>query len=75
LISFFEQARQDLGDLDAQFSRGEFAPLLAWLRQNIHRHGRRYSASQLVKKVTGRELSAQPLLDHLQRNAQQFYRL
>ncbi len=72
---FFEQARHDLGDLDAQFSRGEFAPLLAWLRQNIHRHGQRYTASQLVKKVTGKELSAGPLLDHLQRNAQQFFRL
>jgi len=40
---FFQQARKDLGDLDGQFSRGEFGNLLNWLRQNIHRHGRRYS--------------------------------
>ena len=37
---FFEQAREDLGDLDAMFA-GEFAPLLDWLRENIHRHGKR----------------------------------
>jgi carboxypeptidase Taq len=59
---FFEQARKDLGDLDAMFARGEFAPLLGWLRQNIHSLGRRYTARQLVKKVTGKDLSAQPLL-------------
>src|SRR5947209_15113053 len=66
---FFQQARKDLGDLDAQFSRGEFGSLLNWLRENIHRHGRRSSARELVKQVTGQELSAEPLLRHLRRKA------
>lgn len=71
----FEQARQDLGDLDAMFARGEFALLLQWLRKNVHQHGKRYSAGQLVKRITGRELSPQPLLDHLARKAQELYRV
>jgi carboxypeptidase Taq len=70
---FFEQARTDLGDLDAQFARGEFLPLLGWLREHIHRHGKRYTARQLVRKVTGRDLSAEPLMRHLTRKAQEFY--
>ena len=70
---FFEQARKDLGDLDAMFARGEFAPLLGWLRQNIHSLGRRYTARQLVKKVTGKDLSAQPLLAYLNRKAAEVY--
>src|SRR5205085_7020061 len=70
---FFEAARRDLGDLDAMFARGEFRPLLDWLRTNIHRHGRRYTASQLVQRVTGRPLSARPLLDHLNRKAAELY--
>jgi carboxypeptidase Taq len=70
---FFEQARQDLGDLRAQFSRGDFAPLLGWLRENIHRHGQRYTASDLVRKVTGHPLSAEPLLNHLRENARELY--
>jgi carboxypeptidase Taq len=70
---FFEQARKDLGDLDAMFARGEFAPLLGWLRQNIHSLGRRYTARQLVKKVTGKDLSAQPLLAHLNHKAAEVY--
>jgi carboxypeptidase Taq len=70
---FFQQARKDLGDLDGQFARGEFSNLLNWLRQNIHRHGRRYSARELVKKVTGRDLSWEPLMAHLSTKARQLY--
>jgi hypothetical protein len=55
------------------FSRGDFAPLLTWLRRNIHCQGRRYYAAELVQRVTGRPLSAQPLLEHLQRKAQELY--
>lgn len=66
---FFEQARKDLGDLDAQFARGELAPLLGWLRKNIHTHGKRYRAGELARRITGRELSAEPLLNHLKRKA------
>jgi carboxypeptidase Taq len=70
---FFEQAKKDLGDIDASFARGDFAPLLAWLREKIHRHGKRYTARQLVKKVTGTDLSAGPLLKHLNQKAAEIY--
>jgi carboxypeptidase Taq len=70
---FFEQACKDLGDLDAMFARGEFAPLLAWLREKIHRHGKRYRARDLVRKLTGSDLSAEPLMRRLEQNAREFY--
>ena len=70
---FFEQARADLGDLDAQFARGEFAPLLGWLRTNIHTHGKRFTAAQLAQRVTGKPLGAEPLLRHLRGKAAELY--
>ena len=69
----FDTARKQLGDLDAMFARGEFRPLLDWLRTNIHRLGMTYSPRDLVKKVTGSDLSSQHLLDHLTRKAKEFY--
>jgi carboxypeptidase Taq len=66
---FFEQARKDL-DLDGQFARGQFAPLLDWLREKIHRHGKKYRAGQLAKRITGRDLSAEPLLRYLRAKAE-----
>lgn len=62
---FFEQAQADLGDFEELFRRGDFAPLLEWLRQRIHQVGQRQSASALVEQVTGKPLSSEPLMRHL----------
>jgi carboxypeptidase Taq len=70
---FFEQAGKDIGDLDAMFARGEFYPLLDWLRSKIHRHGKRYTAADLVQRITGRTLSAEPLLQHLRAKVNELY--
>jgi len=70
---FFETARAELGDLDSQFAKGDFAPLLGWLQRKIHQQGQRYSAGQLVKEVTGKSLSAEPLLRHLRKKAAEIY--
>lgn len=52
-------------DLEDAFARGEFGPLLRWLRENIHAQGRRYSALELVRRVTGEELSPRHLVAYL----------
>ncbi|MEO2033786.1 MAG: carboxypeptidase M32 [Planctomycetaceae bacterium] len=62
---FFAAARTQLGDLNAQFARGEFSPLLGWLRENIHQQGQRLPAGRLVEIVTGEPLSDEPLIQHL----------
>jgi len=62
---FFAQAQAELGDLDEQVGRGEFAPLREWLRWNIHQHGQCYTAAELVQRVTGCPLSHEPLMDYL----------
>src|SRR5206468_3496014 len=39
-------------DRDDLMRRGDFSPLLAWLRREIHQHGRRYDPQVLVERVT-----------------------
>jgi len=72
---FFEKASRDLGDLNAMLARGDFAPLLHWLRTNIHSHGQRFGARDLVRRVTGQKLSARPMMEHLNRKAAEIYRI
>lgn len=69
----YDRARRDLGDLDAAFARGEFAPLKDWLHERIHRHGRRYHPATLIEKATGAPPSPEPLLSHLERRAAEVY--
>ena len=70
---FFEQAKKDLPDLESQFSRGEFKPLLDWLRKNIHMHGRRYRGRELAKRITGKDISPEALLNHLEAKGREYY--
>ena len=72
---FMEQARRDLGDLDADFRRGEFGRLKTWLNEKIHRHGQRYRAGTLCEKITGKPLSHKPLLAYLRAKYTPLYAL
>ena len=54
---FYQQAEQDIPNLDQQLAQGQTQSLLDWLRQNIHRHGQFYSASDLCQLVTGQKLN------------------
>jgi carboxypeptidase Taq len=58
----FAAARAQLGDLDVQFARGDFATLLGWLREHVHRHGQRYTPKQLVERATGAPPDWRPLI-------------
>jgi len=64
---FGEAVRQDYGP--AEISRsvrvGDFRPVLGWLRDRVHRHGRRYRAKDLCRRATGAELSPAPFLRYL----------
>lgn len=72
---FYAAAVAELGDVESMYARGEFAPLLHWLRDKVHNRGQQLSPSELCHAVTGKELSAQPLLDYLQDKLRPLYGL
>jgi carboxypeptidase Taq len=54
---FFHQASKDIKGLQQHIEKGNMLPLLKWLREKIHRHGKFYSAEELCKHVTGEKLN------------------
>jgi len=64
-----------LGGLDALLAKGDFAPLREWLRENVHRHGRRYAAAELCERATGAPLSSRPFTDYLEQKLTAVYGL
>lgn len=58
--------RAKFPELDADFEKGDFSRLLGWLRTNIHEQGRRFEMRDLVRRVTGEELTPRHLLRYLQ---------
>lgn len=49
----WERALAATPDLPAQFERGDFGALRDWLRENLHRHGRKFTPKETLAKVTG----------------------
>ncbi len=51
--------------LQDEIRRGDFRPLLGWLRENVHHVGQRSTAEGLVMRATGRGLDAAAFFRHL----------
>ncbi|HMT22134.1 MAG TPA: carboxypeptidase M32, partial [Promineifilum sp.] len=62
---FYQQALLAHPELPAEIGRGEFFTLLGWLRENIYRHGAKYTADELVERVTGAPLTIGPYMAYL----------
>jgi carboxypeptidase Taq len=71
----WEAVRRDLPDVERSIAGGVFTPLLDWLRERIHRNGRRYTAAELCRTVCGQPLSHEPLVRHLRDKLEPIYRL
>jgi carboxypeptidase Taq len=65
-VQIWERAQADLGDLDEQFARGEFAPVREWLTEHVYRHGRKHQPQELLRRITGGEIDAKPYLGYLE---------
>jgi carboxypeptidase Taq len=70
---FFEAALEQMPDLYEQFASGEFGALKRWLNEKIHAQGQRYRAADLCVQVTGKPLSADPLMRHLEGKLRPLY--
>jgi carboxypeptidase Taq len=61
----WEAAGGDLDDLPGQIADGDLASLGGWLREHVHRYGRRLSPTEILERAGCGELSVGPLLNHL----------
>jgi carboxypeptidase Taq len=75
-LQFYAQTLRDIPDLPQQFAQGKFGTLLDWFREKIHRHGRKFTAKELIKRVTGDEtIKAGPYLSYIRQKYSDIYKL
>jgi carboxypeptidase Taq len=60
-----EALRRDVPDLDASLEAGDPSAALAWLGENVQRHGGLRTPRETIMHATGAEISEGPLLDYL----------
>jgi carboxypeptidase Taq len=64
-VQLFEAAVDERPRILPEMERGEFGALLGWLRENVHRHGKKYEPEDLVERATGQPPSTAPYLSYL----------
>ena len=72
-VQVWETAREDLTDLDAQMEAGEFGPLREWLTDKLYRWGRRLPPEEMLRRIVGGPLDAEPYLRYLKSKVADLY--
>lgn len=72
---FFEAALRDHPEIPAEMEQGELGTLRRWLTDKVYRHGSKFTAAELVERVTGEPLGIEPYLRYLNRKFGELYSL
>lgn len=71
----WEKINADIPDLADRIRAGKFEALRGWLREKIHRHGRKFMPQELIQRVTGSKIDAAPYMRYLRRKYSDIYGL
>jgi carboxypeptidase Taq len=63
----FDAALKQDGDILDGIAKGDFVPLLTWLRTNVHGPASSRSTQELMRRATGKTLDAEIFKAHLKR--------
>jgi carboxypeptidase Taq len=70
----WEKITADVPGLEDGFEQGEFGPLRDWLREHLHRHGRKFSPRETLERVVGTsEIDPAPYVRYLREKLASIY--
>ncbi len=69
----WEALSVDIPDVDAQLATGRLQEIREWLRERVHRHGSRYTDTELLTQIVGGPVQVTPLIEHLQAKLTEVY--
>lgn len=70
-----EAMLKDIPNFDELCGTGDFAPILSWLTEKVHRHGKMKEPLEILQEATGEGLNAEHLVNHLYKKYSKVYQL
>jgi carboxypeptidase Taq len=64
---------KDTQDWRNQLAQGNLENIRVWLTKKVHSQGNLYDPADLIKRITGKELDAEPYLEYLQEKYSRLY--
>ena len=71
----YDAMEKSIGTIEDHVEKGDFKAILNWLRKNIHEEGNRYSAGDLIKKISGKELDATYFTNYIKEKYTELYNI
>jgi carboxypeptidase Taq len=72
---FFESALASHPEIPGEIEQGNFETLHGWLGENIYQHGAKYTAAELIQRITGGPLTINPYMRYLRSKFGKLYQL
>jgi carboxypeptidase Taq len=72
---FYDAALKTHPGIPDEIAQGKFDTLHGWLRENIYRHGSKFTAPELIERVTGGPLRIEPYIQYLKMKYRDLYTL
>jgi len=72
---FYDSAVQAKPEIPKEINSGQFATLHGWLKDNLYRHGAKFTASELIERVTAGPLRIEPYIAYLKGKYGDIYEL
>ena len=65
--------KEDIQDWRSQLAEGNLKNIQRWLIENVHSQGDLYDPAELIRKITGKKLDAEPYLEYLEEKYSMLY--
>lgn len=65
--------KKDIPNVDELVAQGNLEPIKAWYGDKIHKYGKLLTPAEIVKQVTGEEITSKYLVEYLTEKYQQIY--
>lgn len=72
---FLEALEKEMGPVDEILAKGNVKEITKWLQENIHKHGSMYTSAEVVKRICGSDISAEPIIRHFTKKYTKLYDL
>jgi carboxypeptidase Taq len=65
--------RNDMQDWRSQLAQGHLKDIRTWLTKNVHSYGNLYDPTDLIVRITGKQIDAEPYMEYLREKYSRLY--
>jgi carboxypeptidase Taq len=69
----YESLKEKFPKIEQDIEKGDFSKVRLWLNENIHKHGRKISAEEIIKKACGEGLNPDKYISYLKEKYLKIY--